>query len=65
MTGYLLILLVFGLLGGWAAFAKLEDVTIGARASEERMATWERGAGDEDHPAPAIPAHAEMAYLGG
>ena len=35
------------------------------RWSEERMATWERGAGDEDHPAPAIPAHAEMAYLGG
>jgi cyclic pyranopterin phosphate synthase len=35
------------------------------RWSEERMAAWERGAGDEDHPAPAIPAHAEMAYLGG
>ena len=35
------------------------------RWSEERMATWERGAVDEDHPAPAIPAHAEMAYLGG
>jgi hypothetical protein len=28
MVGYLLILLVFGLLGGWAAFAKLDRAVV-------------------------------------